>query len=248
VLVLGIETSSRFGSVALVEDGRLLAQASHDTPNAHGERLLGLIDALFEEAGRSRRDLTRVAVGRGPGSFTGLRIGLSLAQGIAIGLGIEAVGLGSLEAMALGLTSSVKGLRYTVLDARREEIFWACYRDNGQCLLEPSTVSRRSFFDALESARIRLSDVDGAATTSAGYLLGAVTDELLPEQVDREKLIALGLQIHRSTMTDFPSAIAVAVAACSSDRSFASATPEYLRDADAIKPNLPPCPLQSPRP
>lgn len=242
MLVLGIETSSPVGSVALVEDGRLLAQASHDTPNAHGEKLLGLIEGLFEGTGRRRQELSRVAVGRGPGSFTGLRIGLSIAQGIAIGLGIEAVGLGSLEAMALGLPPTSAALRCPVLDARRQELFWACYRDNGTCVVEPRTIPRNGLIDSLRAILPEAANGRLPLPTGSVVLLGAVTSDLRPEEFAPEQLSALGIAIYRSTKTDFPNAAAVALAACQA-RDFPPATPDYLRDADAIVPNLPPSPF-----
>jgi tRNA threonylcarbamoyl adenosine modification protein YeaZ len=248
VLVLGIETSSRHGSVALVENGRLLAEASNDAPNTHGERLLQLVDELFLRAGKSKSELNRVAVGRGPGAFTGLRIGLAVAQGIAVGLGAEAVGMGSLEAMALGLPPSLPGLRFAVLDARRQELFLAGYRDNGTCVLPPLTLPRDGLLSAFSSGILRdLLENEGLTSREPrikGYLLGAVLDELSPTELDREALTALGLIVHRSSETDFPGASTVARAA-SVAGAFAPATPDYLRDADAIKPDLPPCPLPS---
>jgi tRNA threonylcarbamoyl adenosine modification protein YeaZ len=246
VLVLGIETSSRHGSVALVENGQLLAEASNDAPNTHGERLLQLVDELFLRAGKSKSELTRVAVGRGPGAFTGLRIGLAVAQGIAVGLGATAVGIGSLEAMALGLPPSLPGLRFAVLDARRQELFVAGYRDNGSCVVPPLTLPRDGLLLAFSSGilgeLLEKERGDNSAFMVKGYLLGAVLDELSPTELDREALRAQGLIVHRSSETDFPGAFTVARAA-SAAGDFAPATPDYLRDADAIKPDLPPCPL-----
>jgi tRNA threonylcarbamoyladenosine biosynthesis protein TsaB len=239
VLVLGIETSSRSGSVALVEDGRVVAAAAHDTPNAHGERLLGLIDALFEQSGRNRRELSLVAVGRGPGAFTGLRIGLALAQGIATGLGIAAVGVGSLQAMSLGLLPALGGRRYTVLDARRGELFLAGYRGDGTCTLAPCTVARNALIDALEHD---LAVSPPAREDEPLCLLGAVLGELSPEEFDPSRLSLLRVRVTRTPATDYPGAIAVATAA-SRGGALEPATPEYLRDADAVLPNLPPSPL-----
>jgi tRNA threonylcarbamoyl adenosine modification protein YeaZ len=246
VLVLGIETSSPIGSVALVEDGRLLAEASHDTPNSHGERLLGLIEELFVRTGRERRDLDRIAVGRGPGAFTGLRIGLSLAQGIAQGLSIPAVGIGSLRALALGGSSTLPSVRVALLDARRGELFLACYRDNGEELVAPCTISRGALGTWLLERDAALDDrIDPERERIA--VLGAVARGLTSAELDRSRLPPERFTFAVDPLTDYPSARAVASMACNS-KSLGPATPDYLRDADAIKPALPPCPLDLPRP
>ena len=88
--VLGIETSSRRGTVALVEDGQVVASLGHDVPNGHAERMLGLVDQALAEAGWAKASLDRIAVGVGPGSFTGIRVGIALAQGLALGLDYQA--------------------------------------------------------------------------------------------------------------------------------------------------------------
>ncbi|MGC4069913.1 MAG: tRNA (adenosine(37)-N6)-threonylcarbamoyltransferase complex dimerization subunit type 1 TsaB [Polyangiaceae bacterium] len=187
MLVLGIETSSSVGSVALVEDGRLLSEASHDTPNSHGERLLGLIEESFARTRRSRRDLDRVAVGRGPGAFTGLRIGLSLAQGIANGLSIPAVGVGSLRAMALGCSPTSPSVRVALLDARRGELFLACYRDDGDELVAPCTIPRDGLGRWLLEFASRL-DASGGIASPQIVVLGAVARELTSSELDRSAL------------------------------------------------------------
>lgn len=239
MLVLGIETSSRTGSVALVEDGRLLAQATHETPNAHGERLLGLIESLFEQTGRHRAELTRVAVGRGPGAFTGLRIGLALAQGIATGLGIAAVGVGSLRAMALGLEPALGGRRYTLLDARRGELFLAAYRGDGSSTLPPCIVPRHGLLEALAQD---LSQSPPSHEDEPLWLMGAALDELTIEEFDPSRLFGVKIRITRGPETDYPSAVTVAATACGFGE-LEAPTPEYLRCADAVLPNLPPNPL-----
>jgi tRNA threonylcarbamoyladenosine biosynthesis protein TsaB len=89
--------------VAVTLDGKVLGALFHEELNAHAERVLGLIEELLASAGWTRGSLDRVAVGVGPGSFTGLRVGIALAQGIALGLARPLIGVGSLRAMASGL-------------------------------------------------------------------------------------------------------------------------------------------------
>src|SRR5688572_26659375 len=98
--VLGIETSSTRGSLAVLEGTELRAVRVHEEPHRHAELTLSLIGEVLAEAGIDKRELSRIAVGVGPGSFTGVRVALALGQGIAHGLGIPLVGVGSLAAMA----------------------------------------------------------------------------------------------------------------------------------------------------
>jgi tRNA threonylcarbamoyladenosine biosynthesis protein TsaB len=218
----------------------VLADAWHDQANAHGERLLGLIDEIFGRAERSLADLGRVAVGRGPGAFTGLRVGLALAQGIGSGLSLQAVGIGSLRAMAAGTPAHLQGNRWPLLDARRGEIFLACFAKNGSELLSPRAVPRQGLVETL----MRLnSNLPGASTDS--LLLGHAMSEI-PELAEANLTERCGFTPYRSDSTDWPGARAVGQLASALDEN-APASPEYLRDADAIMPNLPACPLNQPR-
>ncbi|MEZ4228045.1 MAG: tRNA (adenosine(37)-N6)-threonylcarbamoyltransferase complex dimerization subunit type 1 TsaB [Polyangiaceae bacterium] len=118
--VLAFETSTRRGSCALWEGDQLLLEQRHEVPNAHGEQLPKLLERCMTEVGWSRTSIDRLGVGIGPGSFTGLRVGIALAQGIALGLGRPLVGVGSLEALAWVARGE---LRVALIDARRGELF-----------------------------------------------------------------------------------------------------------------------------
>jgi tRNA threonylcarbamoyladenosine biosynthesis protein TsaB len=97
--LLGIETSSSIGSVALAIDGRIAARAMA-TPREQTEQLLTLVDALIAEAGIALRDLDAIAFGRGPGSFTGLRVAAAVVQGLAVVSGVPLVAVSSLRCLA----------------------------------------------------------------------------------------------------------------------------------------------------
>ena len=135
--VLGIETSSPRGSIALCDGAEVVCELEHRRENAHGESIQPLIEQALASVGWSLGSLDRVAVGTGPGSFTGLRVGIALAQGISEGLEVPLIGVGSLAAMAAAVPASEPGLRCPVADARHGELFAALYSPTGEELLEP---------------------------------------------------------------------------------------------------------------
>jgi tRNA threonylcarbamoyladenosine biosynthesis protein TsaB len=117
-----IDTSTALGSVALFEDGALVAEDARRVSNAHGESLLPMVDALFARHGWTPASVARWGVGLGPGSFTGTRIAVATAKGIAIATGAELVGVTSLDAIAHGLGGEGE-LVVSVVDAGKGEVF-----------------------------------------------------------------------------------------------------------------------------
>jgi tRNA threonylcarbamoyladenosine biosynthesis protein TsaB len=141
-MLLGLTTTTVRGGVALLDGGDVVEETySGDTQ--HAERLLPAIDALLARAGRSRHDLTAIACDVGPGSFTGVRVGLATAKGIALGLGLVLVPVRSLEAMAAAAFATAPELTLCacLVDAKRGEIFCAVYDRTLAERLEPACVA-----------------------------------------------------------------------------------------------------------
>jgi tRNA threonylcarbamoyladenosine biosynthesis protein TsaB len=136
VRLAAIDTSTALGSVALVEDGRLVAEDGRRVSNAHGESLLPMVSALFAGAGWAPGDVARWGVGIGPGSFTGSRIGVATAKGIAMATGAELVGVTSLDALAFGLEGDLVA---SVVAAGKGELFLQAKR-LGEIVIAPSHV------------------------------------------------------------------------------------------------------------
>jgi tRNA threonylcarbamoyl adenosine modification protein YeaZ len=118
VLVLAFDTATDVASSALVDDGELLGERT-SVPRT----VLEDADALLRNAGRSPSDLDAVVVGTGPGSFTSTRIGLAVARGLALSLGVPVAGVSTLDALAAGAAEAGQPAALPVVDARRREVF-----------------------------------------------------------------------------------------------------------------------------
>jgi tRNA threonylcarbamoyladenosine biosynthesis protein TsaB len=133
--VMGIDTATQCGGVALLEDERTRAVIKFDLPVTHSLRLMPAVDLLLRTVGISPAEIEVMGVVIGPGSFTGLRIGLSVAKGLAFGNQCTMVGIKSLEALAWGHAPTEK-LLCPVVDARRGEVYAAGYRKEKEKLTQ----------------------------------------------------------------------------------------------------------------
>ena len=144
MIVLAIDTALETCSAAVVKDGRALAARSEPMARGHQERLAPLVAELMTEAGIGFDRIGRVGVTVGPGSFTGLRVGLAFAKGLGLALEVPVVGVGSLEAMAAGCG----GYAAAVIDARREQVYLQPFRD-GRPLQPPAALGLADSVDWL---------------------------------------------------------------------------------------------------
>jgi tRNA threonylcarbamoyladenosine biosynthesis protein TsaB len=219
VRVLGIETSSVHGSVALVDHGTGVCRRGHERANAHGESILPLVEEALAVAGWNRRELDRIAVGIGPGSFTGLRVGIAIAQGLSEGLEIPLVGLPSLRIMARAVPAALRGCRCVLVDAHKGEAFVAAYLPDGREALPVQLVS------------------------DVGVLSRLVRDLPDPVFIGNGTALFPGLaNVYRSVDTDYPHAHWAALSAGDAE-STSYLRPLYVRDAVAAVPKLPANPL-----
>lgn len=229
--VLGIDTATPLASIALVDDAlpagaQVIREATHDTGGRRSADLLVTIDRMFADAGIAPTQLDAVAIGAGPGSFTGLRIGMATAKGIAFAIQRPLWAVSSLAALA---HASGRSPIVAVLDARRGEVFAGCYRDG-------ALVGEERVFPPDQLAGWAEATLSGP-TWFAGDALAAYPDALSPHA---------GCWI---TLT--PSGAAVAQLALAGPRTdvLTAGAPTYIRasEAEIMYPDGVPGALRKPR-
>ena len=147
-----IETSTALCSVALAVDGKIAATRESDQPRAHAAMTAPFIKGLLDDAGMLASDLDAVCVSAGPGSYTGLRVGVSTAKGICFAAGVPLLAVGTLDVLVQQARDNglvPEGCRYVIplLDARRMEVYTAVFSPGGQRLteVEPRVIDADSF-------------------------------------------------------------------------------------------------------
>ena len=162
MLLLAFETSAKAASVALTENGKLLGESYQNTGLTHSQTLMVMAEDLLKQCGKTVEDIAAVAVAEGPGSFTGVRIGVAAAKGFAWGREIPCFGISTLEAMAVSL-GVFEGYVCACMDARRNQVYNAIFLSDGAALLRIS--EDRAI--ALEELKEELTQIDGPI-----YLVG----------------------------------------------------------------------------
>lgn len=165
-LILSLETSTKVCSAALHHDNQLLAQTSIHVDKSHSHAITIMIDNLLRYTGYQMEDLSAVAVGKGPGSYTGLRIGVATAKGLCFAHDLPLISVSSLEGMAwyANQYNTEKYLLCPMIDARRMEVYCAIY-DADMNLITPvkaEIINDRSFEEHLTTSNV-LFFGDGAA-------------------------------------------------------------------------------------
>jgi tRNA threonylcarbamoyladenosine biosynthesis protein TsaB len=171
VFGVGIDSASDLAGVALFEGDQLLAELTWRTRRNHSRELLPALDWLLQHTGRDKHQLQAVYVCTGPGSYAGLRVGLSTAKSLAYGLEVPIVGVGRLEAEALPVVEARGGRVVAVQAAGRAELAWAAYGAGDLGLIElsaPRLVSSADFAAVLEAGDAVTGDVDQVEAMAAG--------------------------------------------------------------------------------
>lgn len=155
-LILSIETSTTNCSVSLSKKGETLILKEDNNANySHAESLHVFIDEVIKEAKINKEDLNAIAVSKGPGSYTGLRIGVSAAKGLSYALGIPLISVSTLEALAhqVGITN---GVIVAMLDARRLEVYSAIYNNTHHQVraIEAQILDENSFSRYLKEGKV----------------------------------------------------------------------------------------------
>jgi tRNA threonylcarbamoyladenosine biosynthesis protein TsaB len=186
-LLLNIDTATSYASVGFSRDGVLVGMRSNETQKEHASFLQPAIDELVRELGIPLKTIDAVALTIGPGSYTGLRVGLSSAKGIAYALGKPLIPVDTLEVMAHAAekawesdsTDGISGnsgplecarLFCPMIDARREEVFTAIYAPGGEIRMEPcALILSESAFDPYISNNLLIFSGDGSLKWKSAY-------------------------------------------------------------------------------
>jgi tRNA threonylcarbamoyladenosine biosynthesis protein TsaB len=211
-----IDTSTALGSVALFDDDVVVAEDARRVSNAHGESLMPMVSALFERVGWAPPSVQRWAVGVGPGSFTGIRIGVATVRGIVLATGAEVVGVTSLDAVAFGLEEDVVA---SLVGSGKGECFVQARR-GGEVVLAPAHVK-------MADVPARLAEVAaGARVVVAGEAAG---------EIDWSGLA--GVRVVAAPPNDLPRASSVARLALARPAEDADAVePFYVRPPEITMP------------
>ncbi|MEN3786104.1 tRNA (adenosine(37)-N6)-threonylcarbamoyltransferase complex dimerization subunit type 1 TsaB [Aeromonas veronii] len=183
--ILAVDTATEACSAALLVGDKLFSRWE-EAPRDHTRKILPMVQAVLEDAGISLSDLDAIAFGRGPGSFTGVRIGISVAQGLAFGAGVPLIGISTLAAMAQGayrLDGAEQVL--TAIDARMNEVYFGRYEliDGRMQLVGDEVVSEPA---ALVDVRGKLAGpvtCVGTGFETYGETLSGLADKLAVSQV-----------------------------------------------------------------
>lgn len=224
--ILALDTAMEACSVAVVSpSGR--AVRYEELSRGHSERILAMVDAALAEARLSLADLDAVAFGRGPGSFTGVRLAASIAQGLAFGARLPVVPVSDLAALAQRVLDSQAAESVLVCaDARMSEVYWACFRRGARGLAEVCEPGERASLPGAVEAAAGLADpVHGAGRGFLAYpellarfegRLRAVHGQLLPRAEEVARLALAEIAAGRTVAPE-------------------AALPTYLRD-DVARP------------
>ena len=199
-MLLAFETSAKAASVALFDGEKLLGEGYQNTGLTHSQTLMLMAEDLLKNCGISVSDLTAVAVAAGPGSFTGVRIGVSAAKGLAWGRELPCYGVSTLEAMALGLGVQ-NGYILPTMDARRAQVYTALFSaENGTIsrLFEDSAIALSELKEKLPKDKPIFLVGDGSMLTHSTLKEAVPNLVLPPEHKMHQRAVGVGLAANKT--------------------------------------------------
>ena len=228
MLILAFETSAKAASVALMDEKKLLGECYQNTGLTHSQTLMVMAEDLLKQCSKTAADVTNVAVAAGPGSFTGVRIGVAAAKGFAWGQQLPCCGVSTLEAMALSL-GAWDGFVCPVMDARRSQVYNALFEVHcGEYtrVREDRAISLKELGEDLQNLKKPVFLIGDGSNLCYNSLLECVPELVLPSE-------------HRMHQR------AVGVALCAREKILAgeegngaALTPNYLRLSQAERERL----------
>ena len=223
MLILAFETSAKAASVALLEGEKLLAESYQNTGMTHSQTLMVMAEDMLKQCGKTANDVDAVAVAEGPGSFTGVRIGVAAAKGFAWGRQIPCYGVSTLEAMAESL-GIYEGFICPVMDARRSQVYNALFAaDCGKLtrIREDRAISLQDLGEDVKNLNKPVFLVGDGSNLCYNALLEKVPNLVLPpEHRMHQRAVGVGLIAARHLNAGLPG-------------DAASLTPNYLRLSQA---------------
>ena len=183
-MILAFETSAKAAGVALLEDGKLLGESYQNTGLTHSQTLMAMAEALLIHCGKTADAVTAVAVAAGPGSFTGVRIGVAAAKGFAWGRDSPCYGVSTLEAMARNF-DAWEGFVVPTMDARRDQTYTAIFQAEGGNLsriTEDEAISYEELGEKLKNCEKPIFLVGDGGVLCYNKLKEAVSGLVLPSE------------------------------------------------------------------
>ena len=226
--ILAFETSAKAASVALMDNGKLLGESYQNTGLTHSQTLMVMAEDLLKTCGLTAKDVEAVAVAAGPGSFTGVRIGVAAAKGFAWGAELPCYGVSTLEAMARNL-GVYQGYVVPAMDARRSQVYTAIFRAEKGVLTrveEDMAISLAELGEKIKNFKENVFLVGDGANLCYNALLEEVPGLILPPE-HRMHQRAAGVALAAQVMMD-----------AGEPGSAAELIPNYLRLSQAERERL----------
>ena len=228
MLILAFETSAKAASAALMDDRKLLGETYQNTGLTHSQTLMVMAEDLLKQCQKTVSDVTDVAVAAGPGSFTGVRIGVAAAKGFAWGRELPCYGVSTLESMALSL-GAWDGYVCPVMDARRSQVYNALFEVKcGECtrIREDRAISLKDLGEDLQTLEKPVFLVGDGSILCYNSLLECVPNLVLPtEHRMHQRAVGVALCAKKQIEAGVPG-------------NGAALTPNYLRLSQAERERL----------